>query len=66
MAANMTSDWWDLTSAWGPVLLKKQAELGPQVKWVRELMTEMGVSECFTSQCWALGACPRFKRSLLT
>jgi hypothetical protein len=49
-------DWWDLASAWRSTPLKKQAELcdkeessvsaincGPQAKWVRELMTEMGI-----------------------
>jgi len=51
-------DWWDLASAWGSNPLKKPTETwdgedsvsaikseerGPQAKWVRELMAEMGV-----------------------
>ena len=47
-------DWWDLASAWGSNPLNKPTdrwesgvstiqECGPQAKWVRELMAEMGV-----------------------
>lgn len=49
-------DWWDLASAWSSTPLKQPAEIcdkqessvsaidrGPQAKWVRELMTEMGI-----------------------
>lgn len=51
-------DWWDLASAWGSNPLKnpvetprnegestveREEERGRQAKWVRELMTEMGV-----------------------
>lgn len=49
-------DWWDLASAWGskPMeivdgeqsaasAIEKEADRGPQAKWVRELMAETGV-----------------------